>query len=787
MSVTFETSAHAQPGHFNVPLQVALELGSGDGQAIRLRVESARGLLFEGRVELASGTEVYPRRDDPKSGLRSIRPHERLFVTAYADLDRPGDHGMIVRAESVESLVYRRVGYRDDPWDLALVQRDRLWDDVRISRLLDSLLAGYPIGSILLCEVEDAPERVLDPDSRRLKSATGPQLLDGQQRINALAALFGELEGFGVFYLHMTKGRPREEMATRRRTKVNVTDYIVHRDGDQDEAWRPIRERELHLRLSGFARFALEHRDALAHAEGALERGLAEGGDPDDLSRGLGGLREIDDRFIVPAEDGRRRLAAQRALALVRAWRSPVPVEQRRLRDMVDVLQVFERVNLEGVRVAGEDVFFAAVKMRLPDAEELCDRMRQAAPFLPRRGALRLAARLGSLAAGQGDLLPLRVERLNGPRGELLRSAIERVLDPDAPATRRIGPLARRLMQPEVLGHALEYVSAPLLDHVFGWAAVSRRLDGATDAELDAYAHELASYLVGATAFDYWPIFEESFSVPAMDSAIRAGLQGQRFPAQEIRRRIAGRWSELSRRRRQVRSVVFEAGGVPDRQSALAMANASGSLFLALAQGLPYELPERSAGPDGVPTGRRQVEWDHIWPQARADRFRHHRRLADGARAIWRTGNLWALDRPLNTSAGARLPREKFDLLASLPAGGLPSRWPQAEQAFLTEAQIEAYLEIEKDLGAHSGDPTAVERAAERLAHLVDERGTEIGLAVLSRFPSIAAFGRAATETSGGGDELEGLEPPRAEEIRAALRVELPALAPVASQTVTRG
>lgn len=180
-----------------------------------------------------------------------------------------------------------------------------------------------------------------------------------------------------------------------------------------------------------------------------------------------------------------------------------------------------------------------------------------------------------------------------------------------------------------------------------------------------------------------------------------------------------------------------------------------------------------------VPTaprpGRRQVEWDHIWPQARADRFRHHRRLADGARAIWRTGNLWALDRPLNTSAGDRLPREKFDLYAGLPSGGLPSRWPEAQEAFLTEAQIEEYVAIEAELESHAGDPASINRAAERLKRLVDERGTQIGLAVAARFPSVASYGHGATDTDSDADEPDGPEPTSAEQIRAALGVEVPA------------
>ncbi len=54
-SVTFEARAFAQVGHFNVPRQVALELGSGAGR-IRLRVESAQGLLSMLRQPRCAGS-----------------------------------------------------------------------------------------------------------------------------------------------------------------------------------------------------------------------------------------------------------------------------------------------------------------------------------------------------------------------------------------------------------------------------------------------------------------------------------------------------------------------------------------------------------------------------------------------------------------------------------------------------------------------------------------------------------------------------------------------------------
>ena len=58
-----------------------------------------------------------------------------------------------IQALSVRDLVRRRRGDDPDVWHLALVQRDIVWDQVRMRYLLDSLLEGYPIGSLLVCQI----------------------------------------------------------------------------------------------------------------------------------------------------------------------------------------------------------------------------------------------------------------------------------------------------------------------------------------------------------------------------------------------------------------------------------------------------------------------------------------------------------------------------------------------------------------------------------------------------------------------------------------------------------
>ncbi len=70
-------------------------------------------------------------------------------------MDMPADTiDEVVAPISVRDLVRAQLGLDEDPWELALVQRDLVWKQDRMVGLLDSLLAGYPIGSLLLCRVE---------------------------------------------------------------------------------------------------------------------------------------------------------------------------------------------------------------------------------------------------------------------------------------------------------------------------------------------------------------------------------------------------------------------------------------------------------------------------------------------------------------------------------------------------------------------------------------------------------------------------------------------------------
>src|SRR3954454_21537581 len=105
------------------------------------------------------------------------------------EAERPIDEGLgRVKVISVRDLVRQRIGDTPDRWHLALVQRSLVWDDVRMRFLLDSLLAGYPIGSLLVCQVTGQSRVMRIDDEQRQAVRAAPdvwQLVDGQQRINA--------------------------------------------------------------------------------------------------------------------------------------------------------------------------------------------------------------------------------------------------------------------------------------------------------------------------------------------------------------------------------------------------------------------------------------------------------------------------------------------------------------------------------------------------------------------------------------------------------------------------
>jgi len=641
-----------------------------------------------------------------------------------------------VQALSVRDLVRRRRGDDPDVWHLALVQRDEVWDQVRMRYLLDSLLEGYPIGSLLVCKVTGQSRVIrLEGGDRVVAEADRDswQLLDGQQRINALFSMFTCDGGYGRFYLHMTaRRRAPSGPVTRGRAQDEHVRYIHWQE--EPEADSQVEERERYIDLSRWYGWAGgDHLDAAEEAAGLLDEGPA---------KTVQILNAIDPDFADQLDTADVEIAWLRLRRLLDVWLKPsIPVEYIALGSPLDVLEVFTRINRAGVQVAGEDLFFAAVKTLWSEAEQAMARVvgwlgpsgndgTEVTPLVGRMGALRVLARLAARAAGQADLAPLTVDRLSGERGQAVINGMQTLSDPDSPPLQRMAAALHAVMRSSILGFGLHSVDERLWDDVLGWASVNRRADDTT--WLMEQLPSIDAYLLGATSFAYPSVLRERFSRLAMTEALTAGKMGQTFPTQ----RIAEVARTLIPDLREGRTRIRRSSSADER---LALTDANATLFLSVLQSIAYR-PQRDV-----------FDWDHIFPQAKASLMRsfgpgskwprHHkyRHLVASA------GNLWGLDAGANRAAQDLLPEAKFKKIDNWSADGGRRIWSR-DRWWLTDVEIQAFGAIGQLLEAGR----EIDAAMDQFHDLVTTRARRMADEVFKLLPEAELF--AADSGSAGAE-----------------------------------
>jgi hypothetical protein len=629
-----------------------------------------------------------------------------------------------VAALSVRDLVRRRRGDDPDTWHLALVQRDEVWDHVRMRYLLDSLLNGYPIGSLLVCRSSGRSTVIrLEPGQRVVAEADPDawQLLDGQQRINALSSMFTADGRYGRFYLHMTSRHESPDgPVTRRRAKDERLRYIHWQE--ESEADQAVPERDHHIDLSRWYGWAESGPGVIAESAPALAQNHHEA---------IRILNAIDPDFTDQLEPADLETAWRRLGRLLDIWSMPsIPVQYLELGSPVDVLEVFTRINRAGVQVAGQDLFFAAVKTLWSDAEQAIARVVERlgppddvetsfTPLVDRLGALRVVARLAGRAAGQADLVPLTVDRLSGRRGDVVIEGMRTLTDVSSDALQRMANALHAIVHASTLGFGLYPVDKRLWDDVLGWAAVNKRVD---DAEwVSGQVPSIDSYLLGATAFRYPSVLRDRFARLAMTEALAAGMTGDAFPTERIAEVVRTHVPELREGRQRIR-------GSRPTEDRLWLADNNVELFLSIVQSIPYQ-PQSDV-----------FDWDHIFPQGKSNlmwspgpggRWRRHHQYR---RFVGSAGNFWGLDAGANRAAQHRLPGEKFDLIAEWAGKGARPLWPR-ERWWLRDDEMKTFRDIGTQLAAGEDIDSAMERfhalVTTRALRMVDQAFQLLPLAEL--------------------------------------------------------
>ena len=615
-------------------------------------------------------------------------------------VEQAGEDSGAVSGVSVGELVRRRMGREPDPWNLALVQRDEVWDPVRMRQLLDSLLAGYPIGAILLCRVAESSQVLArNGGARQAVDADRAhwQLLDGQQRINALFSILTAEGEYGRFFLDLLAPRPEPGPVTRRSSKERHLAHLPWDSGPSDEGGDDVFLRQpWHLDLSRWLDWAESDRFKSA----VNETNVCEV------------VLEIDPDCSANFDGEQARVAAYRVAQIARAWSSPtIPVLATEVATPMDVLEVFTRINMGGVQVSGLDVYFAAVKTFWPNAEACLDRVAATSDFLDRMSALRLISRLASRGLNQGDILPMVVDRLTGERGRLLISAMEELSSEASPILRRLEEFDRVIADESMLGMGLKFVDHLLWDEPLAWAAAHEL----GSAEIyRASLSEVDGYLMGASLFDYRGVLGDAFRRSAMLESLAAATGGERFPLERIR--SVAEAAGLSR--------VRKVRGLSDLADQTALANSRKALILGIAQRLPYS--------------QTYVDIDHIYPSAlgsaelrvvspTSGRLVHHKQRG---RLNW-LGNFWMLDASTNRALQATPPKAKFQRLTA----GDFAVWPR-DQWGIDETEQVGFEDIEELLA----DQANREAGGNAFGTLVEARGQRLLKQAIVNVPAAALF-----------------------------------------------
>jgi Protein of unknown function (DUF1524) len=550
------------------------------------------------------------------------------------------------------------------------------------------------------------------------------QLLDGQQRLNALYTMLTASDEkhrkYGRFYLDMTVERqPPSPAGTGRRGPPMP--YLVWREGPDG----PLGE-EYHAFPARGRCLDLSRLYDWAEVRGGADRGkalLASG--PEDLAK------KIDPDFTHVLSDHEREVAAGWLDRILRMWRTRVPVMRATVGTPEDILELFARLNRSGIPVRDADIYFAAVKTFWDEAgprlKHVVDASRRGVgggdgyAFLDMERALRLISRLAGRGLGGGDVLPPTVERIAGNRREAMVEAMGALTSQGSPVLEGLERFFEEYPTKSRLKYGLRYVSRQLWDEVLGWTVTRGRWD---DADLRA----IDAYLFGGTVFRYATILGATFSRHAFDEALAAGARDEPFPLPAILFATRQQYPTLSYGQRQVAALQSATGESEDRwEDRRQLGDLNVELLLSIAQDIDVD-------------HLRPLDIDHIYASALASRMH----AADNRRAhhpkrwwVNTIGNMWLLDAGTNRALQDQKPRRKFDLLEGW-LGDTPEAhavWPMAKWS-ITKSDIRRFIQVDTDVDDDKDGAMNV------FAKLVQDRADRLLDAPFEMLPDAKLFAR---------------------------------------------
>ena len=252
---------------------------------------------------------------------------------------------------------------------LPAIQRNFVWDEPKIAKLLDSILRGYPIGIILMWETHnDIQYRPFDKSARsdpptRFDENTKKQklqiVLDGQQRLQSLyIALYGEYHG-KYLYFDVLSGRESDDFKEEKYLFYFMSDeeaeeyneeaisYASDKESENDEDEIYEDENEYFVKVSDLFNKSPSEKQKF-HQEISKVLALSE----EDETRLQINIYQLD-AVLTKDENILKELIIDQNK----------PQDSRDRQTSSDVLEIFFRINRQGTPLNRSDLIFSMMKL----------------------------------------------------------------------------------------------------------------------------------------------------------------------------------------------------------------------------------------------------------------------------------------------------------------------------------------------------------------------------------------------------------------------------------------
>lgn len=252
------------------------------------------------------------------------------------------------------------------------IQRDFVWPEDKVLRLLDSIMRAYPIGIVLLWETyEDIQYRTFVRDYKNGNLHTYREniqrnkiklVLDGQQRLQSLyIALYGTLEGKSL-YFDVLSGRDSDDVAGEKflfyfKTSAEAEGFNAQ---VKEELAKPPDNRAEDFRCAYLVK--VSHLFTMGARE---KKDLVR-----ELSKAL--TLSVDDqlRLEVNLSNFDEALSRDENILRVSIIDENLASESPYRKSEADVLEVFVRINREGTPLSRSDLIFSMLKLNWKESAE---------------------------------------------------------------------------------------------------------------------------------------------------------------------------------------------------------------------------------------------------------------------------------------------------------------------------------------------------------------------------------------------------------------------------------